>query len=123
MRRDQGFMTPVSTLFMVMVAAPYLWVRLGRLSSVVLLPVIAYTIVQGYRHYQKKADDNALSYADALEEDLPDMSPLHFLLFMLLAFPLLMFISGGEWIVLSGVAIAWLAYAVYYYGFRNQKGG
>ena len=120
MRRDQGFMTPVSTLFMVIVIAPYVGMRFGRLSFFFLSPLIAYTLFLGYRHYKKKAAKNRISYAEVLEEDLPDMSPLHFVFFILLIFPLLLYISGGEMIALSGIAMLWLVYAIYYYGFRKK---
>ena len=120
MKRDQGFMTPISTLFMVIVIAPYVGMRFGRLSIFFLSPLIAYTFFLGYRHYKKKAAKNRISYAEALEEDLPDMSPLHFVFFILLIFPLLLYISGGEMIALSGIAVLWLVYAIYYYGFRKK---
>ena len=73
-----------------------------------------------YQFYKNKAFEKNISYSEALENDLPDMSPIHFVFFMLIAAPIFLMITGGNLKNFIGIAIVWIIYTLYYYGFRQK---
>ena len=120
MKNENSFMTPISRLFMLIAIAPYIGLKFGNLSLLAMSTFVLYSIFNAYQFYKERASEKNISYVKALEEDLPDMSPIHFIFFMLIAAPLLLMIIGGEVQALVGVAMVWLIYAIYYYGFREK---
>ena len=114
-------MTPVSSLFMLIAIAPYIGMKFGNLSLLAVAPFLLYSALNAYRFYKKKAFEKNILYTEALEEDLPNMSPIHFVFFLLIAAPIFLIITGGELKGLIGIAILWIIYTIYYYGFRNKQ--
>ena len=98
-------MTQVSTLFMLIAIAPYLGAKFGRVPVVILGPFILYRVFKAYQYYKNKARENNITYTKALESDLPDMSPIHYVLFMLIAAPIFGVILGADLKGFVGVAV------------------
>jgi len=120
MQNDKSFMSPVSSLIMLIATSPYIGMRYGSLPLVFLVPLILYFIQDAFKFYRKKSSERNTTFFEALEEDLPDMSPVHFVFFMLIAAPIFLFITGGRFQGLAGIAVLWVIYAIYYYGFRRK---
>ncbi len=119
MKNENSFMTPISRLFMLIAVSPYIGIKFGNLSLLAVAPFLLYTALNAYRFYKNKAIERDITYAKALEEDLPDMSPIHFVFFLLIAAPIFMLITGGELKGFIGIAVLWVVYTAYYYGFRK----
>jgi len=49
-----------------------------------------------YRFYTDLAFKENISFIEAIERDLPDMSPLHFVFFIFIATPVLLIFAGGD---------------------------
>jgi len=94
--------------------APYIGMKFGHLSLLVLAPFILYFTFNTYTFYKN------ISFPEALEDDLPNMSPIHFVFFILIAAPIFLLITGGNIEGLVGIAIIWTIYTIYYYGFRKK---
>ena len=105
---------------MLIAIAPYIGLKFGNISLLAMSTFIIYSIVNAYKFYQNRASQKNISYTKALEEDLPDMSPIHFIFFILIAAPIFLIITGGEAKALIGIAIVWIIYAIYYYGFKGK---
>jgi len=118
--KSNSFMTPVSTLFMLIAISPYIGMRFGHISLLILMPFIIYLTYNAYQFYKNKSFEKDISYAEALESDLPDMSPIHFVLFILIAAPIFLLITGGNFEAFLGIALIWIIYTVYYYGFKER---
>ena len=121
MKNRDSFMTPISSLFMLIAITPYIGIRFGNLPLMLLSPLILYSVFNAYQFYKNRASEKNISYAKALEEDLPDMSPIHFVFFMLIAAPIFYMITGGNIKNFIGIVIVWTLYTIYYYGFREKK--
>jgi len=120
MQNNHSFMTPISRFFMLIAISPYIGMKFGYLSLIVVAPFILYFVFNAYQFYKNKAFEKHISYIKALEDDLPNMSPIHFLLFFLIAAPIFLIITGGELKGLMGIALLWIIYTIYYYGFRKK---
>ena len=121
MKNRDSFMTPISSLFMLIAATPYIGMRFGHLPLLLISPFLLYSIFYAYQFYKNRASEKDISYAKALEEDLPDMSPIHFVFFMLIAAPIFFIITGGDIKNFIGLVIVWALYTVYYYGFWGKQ--
>jgi len=113
-------MTPISSLFMIIAVSPYIGMRFGHLSLILVAPFILYFVFNAYKFYKNKAFEKNIPFSEALENDLPNMSPMHFVLFILIAAPIFLLITGGNLEGLIGIALLWIIYTIYYYGFRNK---
>ena len=120
MKKRDSFMTPISTFFMLITATPYIGMKFGHLSLLLVSPFLLYSIFNSYQFYKNRASQKNISYTKALEEDLPDMSPIHFIFFLIITAPIILMITGYEIKNFIGIAIAWTIYAIYYYGFREK---
>ena len=118
--KNDSFMTPISSLFMFIAIAPYIGMKFGHLSLLVLAPFILYFTFNAYTFYKNKTFERNISFPEALEDDLPNMSPIHFVFFILIAAPIFLLITGGNIEGLVGIAIIWTIYTIYYYGFRKK---
>ena len=113
-------MTPINIVFMLVASTPYIGMKFGYLPILVVAPLLLHFSNKSYHFYLKRAKEKKISYVEALEEDLPDMSPLHFLFFFLIAAPILLIITGGQIKALIGVGILYGIYFVYYYWFKPR---
>jgi len=120
MQNSNSFMNPISSLFMMIAMSPYIGMKFGHLSIILLTPFILYFIFMAYKFYKNKAFEKHITFTEALEDDLPNMSPIHFILFFLIASPIFLFITGGNLQELIGIALLWTIYTIYYYGFRKK---
>ena len=118
--KNDSFMTPISSLFMLIAIAPYIGMKFGNLSLLALAPFILYFSFNAYQFYKNKAFEKNITFSEALEDDLPNMSPIHFVFFLLIAAPIFLLITGGKFDGLVGIAIIWIIYTIYYYGFRKK---
>lgn len=114
-------MTPINYIFMLVAISPLPLVRFGFAPLGVLIPVLLVLVLKAKQYYEKIADEKNILFVEALEEDLPDMSPVHFFFFGLIAFPVLYYAAGGNDKAFIGLAMLWLIYAIYYYGFRRKR--
>jgi len=105
---------------MLIAVSPYIGMRFGYQSLIVVAPFILYSVFNAYKFYTNKALKKNLTYIEALEDDLPNMSPIHFVLFFLIAAPIFLIITGGKLQGLMGIALLWIIYTIYYYGFRKK---
>ena len=112
MKNRDSFMTPISSLFMLIAITPYIGIRFGNLPLLLLSPLILYSVFNAYQFYKNRASEKNISYAKALKEDLPYMSPIHFIFLIITSRDIKNFI---------GVVVAWVLYTVYYYGFREKQ--
>ena len=105
---------------MIIAVSPYIGMRFGHLSLILVTPFILYSVFNAYNFYKNKAFEKHITFFEALEDDLPNMSPMHFILFILIAAPIFLIITGGRFQGLIGIAVLWTIYSTYYYGFRKK---
>ena len=113
-------MTPINVVFMIIAFSPYLHMRFGYISAFAIFPILIYFVFKSYKFYLQVSKEKNISYIEALEIDLPAMSPIHFLFFFFMAAPIFMIFTGGDMISLSGIGILYVIYFIYYYGFKNR---
>jgi len=118
MKRDSD-MTPISTVFMIIAVSPYIAMKFGITPILLLAPILVLFGFKSYQFYLKKANEKDISYLKALEEDLPDMSPIHFLFFFIIAAPIFLIFTGANIISLAGIGLLYFIYFIYYYGFKK----
>ena len=116
MKKDDSFINPISSIFMLLAFSPYVIMRYGYMFIFVLGVFIGIYL---YRFYTDLAFKENISFIEAIERDLPDMSPLHFVFFIFIATPVLLIFAGGDSRGLYGIALAWVIYTIYYYGFKK----
>jgi len=120
MQNNNSFMTPISSFFMIIAVSPYIGMRFGHISLILVAPFILHSVFNAYQFYKNKAFEERITFAEALEDDLPNMSPMHFVLFLIISAPVFLLITGGKFEGLIGIALLWTIYTIYYYGFRKK---
>ncbi len=120
MQDNNNNLSPINLLFLSIAAAPFIAVRVGDVFYLLAGVFILYILYYAYTYYKEKASKKNISFQEALDKDLPDMSPIHFIFFMLIAAPIFFMIFGTELKDFTGLAIVWIIYAVYYYGFKTK---
>ena len=113
-------MSPISAVFMIVAVSPYIGMKFGLTPILILAPLLVLFGFNSYQFYLKRSKEKNISYIKALEEDLPDMSPIHFLFFFIIAAPIFLIFTGGNIISLAGIGVLYLIYSIYYYGFRGK---
>jgi len=120
-RQDEPFLSPLHYLLMTILGIPHLSMKFGLIALVSMTPLTILFIFKSYQFYQKRAKRKNISYSEAIAEDLPDMSPVHIFLFLLISAPITLgFLSSAKGLFI-GFGVIYLIYAVYYYGFRPKK--
>jgi hypothetical protein len=113
-------MSPISAVFMIITVSPYIGMKFGLTPMLIFAPLLVLFGFSSYQFYLKRSKEKNISYIKALEEDLPDMSPIHFLFFFIIAIPIFLIFTGGNIISLAGIGLLYLIYFIYYYGFRSR---
>jgi len=117
--KKENHMTPINAVFMIIAVSPYLSMKFGFAPILLMAPLLLLFSFKSYQFYLKKSKEKNISYLKVLEEDLPDMSPIHFLFFFIIAAPVILIFTGANLMSLTGIGILYLIYFVYYYGFKS----
>jgi len=116
--------TPIGVVFAIIAFSPYLYMKFGSAFGdlfIFLLPLFFIIIILSlYFHYRQRSIEHSSSFFIEVEKDLPDMSPVHTLLFFLISAPLWLFIIGGRLNLLWGIGGIYILYTIYYYGFKKR---
>ena len=116
----EPILSPLHYLLMSIVGTPILSLKFGLVALVGMTPMTSIFVFQSYQFYKRRASRKNISYSEAIAEDLPNMSPIHIFLFLLISAPLTLSVFGllkGVWI---GIGLIYLIYTIYYYGFRAK---
>jgi len=118
MKNDNSFLTPISTIFMLIFISPYLWLKFGEYATVIMILLLGISFFNLKKYYSKYLREHNITLKEAIENDLPDMSPVAYLLFALLIAPILIGILGVNIENFIFIVIVWIAYTVYYYFYK-----
>ena len=120
-KEKEPTLSPLHYLLMSIVGIPILSLKFGLIALVGMTPMTMIFMFQSYQFYTRRALRKDISYVEAIAEDLPDMSPVHIFLFLLISAPLTLWVFGlvnGIWI---GIGLIYVMYTIYYYGFRPKE--
>lgn len=119
--KDEPILSPLHYLLMSILCTPYLSLKFGLVVLVGMTPLTLIFIFQSYQFYKRRASQKNISYSKAISEDVPDMSPVHIFLFLLISAPLLLGFFSSSKAILIGFGLIYFIYTIYYYGFRAKK--